>query len=74
MEDIWVMMTSSNGSFNDTEKEIFREKFIDFQRLIVHAVKTDSWDGNDGVNRTSLQWSYPGALLYAVTVITTIGK
>jgi len=31
------------------------------------------WDGNDDVTESELQWSFAGALLYAVTVITTIG-
>ena len=35
---------------------------------------SQGWDGSDTTDETDLQWSFAGALLYAVTVITTIGK
>jgi len=38
---------------------------------VVKEVKEKGWDGKDG---DKLQWSFAGALLYAVTVVTTIGK
>jgi hypothetical protein len=44
-----------------------------FQTEIVLAVKEKGWDGTDD-SSTTIQWSFAGALLYAVTVITTIGK
>jgi len=36
----------------------------------------NGWDGKDlgDEKNPKLQWSFAGALLYAVTVITTIGK
>jgi len=37
------------------------------------AVKENGWDGNDDTEEAAQQWSFAGALLYAVTVITTIG-
>jgi len=37
------------------------------------AVKENGWDGNDDTEEAPQQWSFAGALLYAVTVITTIG-
>jgi len=39
---------------------------------VVEEVKLNGWDGKDGDDK--LQWSFAGALLYAVTVVTTIGK
>jgi len=38
---------------------------------VVEAIKTGGWDGQE--EQTKLQWSYAGSLLFAVTVITTIG-
>jgi len=38
------------------------------------AVKENGWDGNDDTEEAAQQWSFAGALLYAVTVITTIGR
>jgi hypothetical protein len=46
---------------------------IEFKDEVVDAVKSAGWDGQDDVDETKLQWSFAGALLYAVTVITTIG-
>jgi len=37
------------------------------------AIKENGWDGNDDTEEAAQQWSFAGALLYAVTVITTIG-
>jgi len=47
---------------------------IDFKNEVVSAVKVSGWDGEDDTDETKLQWSFAGALLYAVTVITTIGE
>jgi hypothetical protein len=44
-----------------------------YQDEVVSAVKDSGWDGNDDTDERALQWSFAGALLYAVTVITTIG-
>jgi len=49
--------------------------FGEFQRKVVEEVKLNGWDGKDGGDQnTKLQWSFAGSLLYAVTVVTTIGK
>lgn len=47
---------------------------IEFKDEVVKAVKSAGWDGQDDIDETKLQWSFAGALLYAVTVITTIGR
>jgi len=50
--------------------------FGEFQRKVVQEVKLNGWDGKDGGDNdenAKAQWSFAGALLYAVTVITTIG-
>jgi hypothetical protein len=47
---------------------------IDFKDEVVDAVKSMGWDGQEDMDETKLQWSFAGALLYAVTVITTIGS
>lgn len=53
-----------------------RTIFGEFQRKVVEEVKMNGWDGKDYDNDddAKLQWSFAGALLYAVTVVTTIGQ
>lgn len=48
--------------------------FKDFQHEVFIAVKEKGWDGTEGVSTTDLQWTFAGALLYSVTIITTIGE
>jgi len=55
---------------NETLKKVFTE----FQLEVKVAVKDMGWDGNDDMDESALQWSLAGAILYAVTVITTIGR
>ena len=40
---------------------------------MIKKAKTEGYDGQEGNDVTS-QWDFSGALLYSVTVITTIGK
>jgi len=56
-------------NFTARVEDIFRA----FQREVRDAVKDEGWDGNDDTDVARLQWSFAGALLYAVTVTTTIG-
>ncbi|KAK3596859.1 hypothetical protein CHS0354_039854 [Potamilus streckersoni] len=43
-----------------------------FQKEVYKFTNERNWDGRTG--EEELQWSFAGALLYSVTVITTIGK
>ena len=65
-------------SIGTLDKENFTERvkniFLEFQVNVTRHVKDNGWDGNDAMEEGTLQWSFAGALLYAVTVITTIGK
>lgn len=59
------------GNFTANVRRILSE----FQEEVRKAVKDQGWDGKDATDEESpLQWSFAGALLYAVTVITTIGN
>ncbi len=54
--------------------QLVRGIFLSFQANVTMAVKDQGWDGKDEHDESNLQWSFAGALLYAVTVTTTIGK
>ena len=43
-----------------------------FEQEVIHKTKSEGYDGQDNLDNS--QWSFSGALLYSVTVITTIGK
>ncbi|OTF69154.1 hypothetical protein BLA29_003685 [Euroglyphus maynei] len=46
---------------------------IDFEKGFLHAVKYKGYDGYEELSKTNSQWSFSGALLYSIIVITTIG-
>ena len=44
-----------------------------FEMDVIRKAKNEGYDGKEGTDDTSA-WDFSGALLYSVTVITTIGK
>ena len=44
------------------------------QGYLYNATTIENWDGKNRDDDIDLQWNFPGALLYAVTAITTIGS
>lgn len=75
VEDAWKTLREQFGNVTVWNKTQFVEElmkiFVDFQDNVAKSVKEKGWDGKD---ESGEMWSFPGALLYAVTVITTIGK
>lgn len=55
-------------TFNDEVGKVL----VAFQKRVTQAIKDHGWDGRDDTDPD--QWSFSASLLYAVTVITTIGK
>jgi hypothetical protein len=53
-------------------KNLALEQLRKFETNVVAATKVEGYDGKD-TRDADLQWSFSGALLYSVTVITTIG-
>ncbi|GAB1597517.1 TWiK family of potassium channels protein 18-like [Argonauta hians] len=68
---LWNLTEELNILHEENWSRIADEVLLDFQQEVFVAIKKQGWDGNEG--RTELQWSFAGALLYSVTVITTIG-
>ncbi|KAE8749252.1 hypothetical protein FOCC_FOCC003959 [Frankliniella occidentalis] len=50
-----------------------QEQLRRFETRVVEATKVEGYDGKDPQDQDR-QWSFSGALLYSVTVITTIVK
>ena len=45
---------------------------LTFEKDVIKKVKAEGYDGQSGEEST--QWNFSGALLYSVTIITTIGE
>lgn len=74
MGDFMNISTFSRlNTFNETYwKSIVSKEMEAYQHKIVKSIIA-GFDGSDTVEE-SKQWSFPGAFLYSLTVITTIGK
>jgi hypothetical protein len=63
--------TMCNGQ-NCTSIEVSVERvLLAFQNRLAQAVREEGWDGHSS---DAEMWSFTAALLYAVTIITTIGR
>lgn len=69
LADLLCVRGISDENFTDFVRVIQ----LQFQQQVTLAVKNNGWDGKDETDEATTQWSFAGSLLYAVTVITTIG-
>lgn len=66
-----------NSSVSDLKKEwlLRASDYLEKYRTIIHGYTTNKkWDGKTNLVNASTRWTFPGALLYSVSAITTIGK
>jgi hypothetical protein len=59
--------------YQENWTHLAREQLRKFETNVVAATKVEGYDGKELLD-ADRQWSFSGALLYSVTVITTIGK
>ncbi|XP_063220306.1 TWiK family of potassium channels protein 18 [Bacillus rossius redtenbacheri] len=65
-------LTYDMNVFNESHwKKTMLSELQNYQEKVVEAIRL-GFDGTDNVGE-SFQWTFPGAFLYALTVITTIG-
>ncbi|GIY93334.1 hypothetical protein CEXT_480301 [Caerostris extrusa] len=67
---LWEITDKLNVLYKDNWTRMVSHEVRHFQTELIAAVK-DGYDGKDG---GSQQWSFSGAFLYSLTVITTIVK
>ena len=69
---LWNITIRYNMFYRPNWTKEAEEVLLAFQDEIYTATKRDGYDGKD--SEKEQQWNFAGALLYSVTVITTIGK
>lgn len=72
LRDMWAVTERLNVFHDEQWMEEMGVWLKEFEDEVVLAVRNDGYDGKDAVEG-ALQWSFSGALLYSITVITTIG-
>ena len=73
VKELWKATKDLNVLFKSNWTIIADDVFTRFQSSVYTAV-SNGWDGVDEATDVAAKWNYPGALLYSVSVITTIGK
>lgn len=67
---LWEITDKLNVLYKDNWTDLVEAEVRRFQKDLILAVK-EGYDGKEGRGQ---QWSFSGAFLYSLTVITTIGK
>lgn len=70
-EKFWNLTELENTLDEKGWKDFVRKELIMYQANITRRIK-NGYDGSDNPDH-SKQWSFSGAFLYSLTVITTIG-
>lgn len=68
--EIWNMTKFEKVFHERNYTTKLKSKLIDYQKNLTDAIK-DGYKGTSNHNIT--KWTYPGSILYSVTIVTTIG-
>ena len=72
VEMLWNLTYELNVLYPENWTRMADEIMANYTRKVFVATKNNGWDGTDV--ESELQWTFAGALLYSITVVTTIGK
>ncbi|XP_052121330.1 uncharacterized protein LOC113205761 [Frankliniella occidentalis] len=72
LKELWALTERFNVLYQENWTQQAQEQLRRFETRVVEATKVEGYDGKDPQDQDR-QWSFSGALLYSVTVITTIG-
>ncbi|KAI1292325.1 TWiK family of potassium channels protein 7 [Halotydeus destructor] len=68
LDELWDITASLNVFSRVSWSKMTNQRLRAFELELVKRIKTEGYDGT-----TQVQWSFSGAFLYALTIITTIG-
>lgn len=71
VNEIWNMTKFEKVFHEKNYTSKLKAKLIDYQKNLTDAIK-DGYKGTSNHNIT--KWTYPGSILYSVTIVTTIGE
>lgn len=71
VQKLWQMTYELNIFYPENWTNMAEELLANYTKAVYIATKKDGWDGKGG--ESDVQWTFPGAMLYSITVITTIG-
>jgi hypothetical protein len=71
IHEIWNMTKFELVFHEKNYTTKLKTKLVDYQKNLTDAIK-EGYKGPSHQNVT--KWTYPGSILYAVTIVTTIGK
>lgn len=69
--EIWNMTKFEMIFHEKNYTNKLKKRLIDYQKNLSNAVK-QGYKGNSNPN--NIKWTFPGSVLYAVTIVTTIGE
>ena len=69
VQRLWNVTIEMNVFFKDNWTAVADALFANYTQGVYTAATKHGWDGE-----SEMQWTFAGALLYSVTVITTIGE
>lgn len=72
VQKLWNMTEEMNVFHKENWTILAEQILLSYEKIVYQATKRDGWGGND--EETELQWTFAGAMLYSITVVTTIGK
>ncbi|XP_023709014.2 two pore potassium channel protein sup-9-like, partial [Cryptotermes secundus] len=72
LKELWLITERLNVLYEKNWTHLVHEQLRKFETDVVEATKMQGYDGKELLD-ADRQWSFSGALLYSVTVITTIG-